>query len=929
MAILWKGRLKNCIMMLAATAAALLCSSLPVQAEEQTEQLVLRVAFPELEGYTETDEDGTRHGIVVDYLNEIAKYTGWKYEFIDTTGETIIDEFMAGDYDLMGGAYYLDGMEEYFAYPDYNTGYSKSILLARKQDDSIRAFDWKSMTGKKIGVYKNAAENIHRLKVFLDSNNIEAELIELTREQQVDGNFYHYLEDGRVDMLLGNNTEDSGLFRVVAKFDSQPHYIVTTGHNQEVLDGLNMAMAKIMDSNPNFAEERYEANFPDSGMASIHLNESEKAYISKKKLVKVAVIKKWHPLYCIENDDGQHDGMIPDVLKKVEEFSGLKFEFVYADSYSDSLDLVKKGKADMLGSFLGTDNEGARMNLAVTKPYAVLNDIIARNKSVTFPSEGLIGAVTEGRVMPGGIQVSKVKYYETVNEALRAVNRGEVDFYYGLSSRIEQEIQANQFKNVIPNTVVNEKNEMSFAMPSPVEGELLTIMNKAINTMTSDEKETIESQNMISIGTGHLSAIQMIYANPLLFIAILAGISLLIVVFVLIMARYRIHAAKMQANLERAEAESRAKGEFLSRMSHEIRTPMNAIVGISDLTCMMDSVPDNVRENLSKIRASSRYLLSLISDILDMSRIESGMMTVTSEPFAMEQILDELESMMTAEAKRRGLDFRLETEIQDDVVVGDSVRLKQVLTNLISNAFKFTPKGGRVRVCVTQMQSSEKKAAYRFQVIDNGMGISEENQNRIFEAFEQVGTSFSKSQGTGLGLAISRTLIRLMGGELKLASQEGKGSEFYFTVEFPIGVLEPKQEKTETDHFLAHMNFILAEDNDLNAEIAVELLKMQGASVKRAENGKQALELFRESSPGEYQAVLMDIQMPVMDGLEACRAIRSLDRADAAEIPVIAMTANTFKEDADAAADAGMNGFVTKPVDVEYLYQVLASLIKR
>lgn len=887
---------------------------------------VLRVAFPRLPGLTDIDENGERCGIVVDYLDEIAKYTGWKYEYIDTAGEAMIQGFMDGQYDLMGGTYYQKDFEKYFAYPDYNTGHVKSVLLARRDDERIKTYDWKSLSGLTIGVYDRAYENVRRLKIFLDSNAIECKLKYYTNDQFIGGELYQYLENGEVDMLLGNYGDDTAMFRVAAEFDSQPIYIVTRPECREVLDDMNMAMKKIVESNPDFAEECYGANYPDSIIADVCLNEEERDYVKQKKVVSVAVVSEWHPFLCPESKDDLHKGIIPDVLEKVKEFSGLEFQYVYADNYEGVLELVSQGKADMAGAFLGTAKEGGQMGFALTKPYTTLNDIVARNKSVTFPSDGLTGAVVAGRKLPKAVNAERVLYFPDVQEALRAVNQGEADFYYGLSATVEREIQKHHFTNIMPNIMSNDTKEICFAVVSPAETELFTILNKAVNSLSSEEQRALADQNMVSLGTVAMSITELIYANPVLVISVSACVFLLVVVLVVVMADSRIRAAKMQGDLERAESASRAKGEFLSRMSHEIRTPMNAIVGLSDLTCMVEGAPEQVRDNLQKIRASSRYLLQLISDILDMSRIENGMLTIAGDPFSMSQAVTELEGMLEEDARRRGLEFTVEKNIGDQILLGDAVRLKQVLTNLVSNAFKFTPAGGQVRVGVSESGGTPERVEYHFWVADNGVGISEDNQKRIFEAFEQVGSNYSKSQGTGLGLAISKNIVELMGGELKLKSRPGEGSKFEFTVSFQAGIL-PEEKALPESTDLERMHILLAEDNDLNAEIAQELLGMKGAMVSRARNGLEAVEMFRGSAPGTYQAILMDIQMPVMDGLEACRAIRKLEREDSRKIPVIAMTANSFKEDADAAKAAGMDDFITKPVDVEYLYQVLSNTV--
>lgn len=749
------------------------------------------------------------------------------------------------------------------------------------------------------------------------------------------GNF-SYLMNGEIDLLLSGIIYNHDSVRVIATYNSQPYYIVTNPGNKEVLDGLNMALERILDANPNFAAERYAANFP-ARLVNIQFSDRDLEYVKKRKTITVAVPENWYPFYCKETSQKNHVGIMVDVLDEIKDFTGLDFSYVYAKNYSDAVHLVQRGKADILGFFLGDENDAAQLGLALSASYVSANNIIVRNKACSYPAPGLVGALVESQRFPSGISAEKIRSYPGIKEALAAVNSGEADFIYGLSSKMEQDISRYHFTNLAPVTLVNDQSAISFALPTPVDPDLLTVLNKAINNLSESERTVIRNRNLESIGVSEFSLTDFIYANPLQFMFIVMFVLSVLFTALLLAIGARMKATVIQGNLKRAEAANLAKSEFLSRMSHEIRTPMNGIVGMSTIAMQNIDNTDKIKDCLEKVIMSSKHLLALINDVLDMSKIESGKVELRHESFNFRAFLQDFENLYGEQAKSKGISY--ETILASDLevqIIGDSLRLNQVLSNLLSNALKFTPAKGMIKLRVSKTGEDQENVYLRFEVIDTGCGIAEENYDKIFESFEQENVDVTyKYGGTGLGLSIVKRFTGLMGGGIHVTSVQGSGSTF--TVDLPFGKIKESGKPTRfsdingrndlakdcyaVDYDFKGKRILLVEDNELNREIAEELIGVTGASVESAEDGVQAVEMFKESAEGYYDLILMDVQMPHMDGYEATRCIRALGRSDAQKVPIFAMTANAFAEDVQKSREAGMNAHISKPLNIRAVYK--------
>ena len=528
--------------------------------------------------------------------------------------------------------------------------------------------------------------------------------------------------------------------------------------------------------------------------------------------------------------------------------------------------------------------------------------------------------------------------YNTNSEILRAVANGEVD--YGIChASVAAVIIARDRLDLVPSVTLMESfPAMGIRETAP---ELKEPINRVIKEMSDDGTVARLYDKWLGMNVENKSFQTVLEANFAFYLAYLA-----VAVFVIGAAGYLLYALRVRENNLRtalsyqkvleeekrqAETANRAKSAFLFNMSHDIRTPMNAILGFSEIAIQNIDDRDKALDALNKAKYSGRHMLSIINDILDMSSIENGKITIQSEAISIRELAQHMEEVFRTGMEQKGLHFVVENKAGAAYVDGDAMRITQVLSNLLSNAMKFTKPGGTVlfRVCETPGKDA-KRLCYRFFVKDTGIGIGREFGQRIFGAFERERTStVSGVQGTGLGLSISKNLAELMGGSLSYTSEAGKGTEFVFAFEGKIAE-KPVCKQPETvmpKEIPSGKRLLLAEDNALNREIALNLLVHSGFAVESAENGEIALRMLCEAAPDYYDLILMDIQMPVMDGYEATKRIRALSDPDRARVPIVAITANAFEEDRKRSMEAGMNGHIAKPIDVAVLLSTIQRLL--
>ena len=641
--------------------------------------------------------------------------------------------------------------------------------------------------------------------------------------------------------------------------------------------------------------------------------------------------------YSYLDKDGKLTGIMVDLFKLVADRAQLHYSFLTPASRSEYRTMLDSSGADFVIDFSDDYSTAEDYGYQLTNSYlsAEFSWVMLRSHS-----GGLSKAIvpdnfnSDSLEMPGLQDISSVRYADSFDDCLAAVRSGDADACYTYTYQAERAVFDDKY-NELRAMLSDERRSFCIGVRADHDVLLLSVLNKSVDSLTRADVVALTNK-YINLGQQEFSLVRLTYQYPLFVVLIVLCVIITNVCVVLSM-RARRFRDLTEAALHRAEEASAAKTEFLSNMSHDIRTPINGIMGMLDIAEENFEDQARVRDCLTKMRGAASHLLSLVNDVLDMSKIESGSMKLLNNPFDLRVLLQACCDIVEGQIIERKLTFTKQIgPFWHPYLVGSELHVRQVLINILSNAVKYTPDGGTIRFCAKETLYEEGLVHLRMEITDNGIGMSEEFLQHIFEPFTQEQrSSRTHYKGTGLGMAITKKLVDQMHGSLDVESEPGKGSTFIVRLSLPVDptphpVAEQQPAKQEEKPTLAGLHLLLAEDNELNSEIAVTLLEAEGAEVTAVTNGREAVDAIQHAAPHTYDAVLMDVMMPEMNGLEATRCIRAFEGVGPDEgTPIIAMTANVFADDVRACLESGMNSHVGKPLDMRILMREILKYTHR
>ena len=895
------------------------------------------------------DKNGVRRGYGYELLQALAGYTGWKFEYVKCDWSNCFDKLENGEIDIMGDISYTDERAQKMLFPDEPMGEEKYILYADLSDTDIGMSDFKSLDGKRVGVLMDTEPEI-MLTEWENKNGIHTEHVNVNNDDDVEKKLANHEIDCFVS-LEESIWSEQGISSVTTIGKSGIYFAINK-ERSDIKTELDYAMRQLEQDSPFFKADLYKKYFTLDYIQV--LTGKEKVWVEEHGGIQIGFLNNDPAIFSMDEETGKLTGMLAEYISYAKDCLGnqtLEFNIHAYDDYDEMIQALQNREIDMIfyagrNPYFAEQNGYALTNTAWTYSLMAVTDEekFDENKVHT------VAVPKEKYALKQHIAFSypqwKLIDCDSLDDAADMVIHEKADcFLMGASQALIYD-NSQKFKSV----PLTKTMEACFTVRSG-EGTLLSILNKTLKAMPSD---MLTSALAIYDSTADkVTFLDFVKDNMLAFFLATGFSALSIIVIILVLLRKARKAeavAKLAANdtqklnekleiaLKKAEDASLAKTRFLNNMSHDIRTPMNAILGYAQL--MEEELKEKdlpeTSDHLEKLQQSGNLLLSIINNVLDMARIESGKMEIDENYGRIEDIRQTLFEIFGDEAKKKNIALHYTINVEHEHILTDTTKVKEIFVNILSNAIKYTPSGGSVMINIDELVCDEPGyMMVRTRVSDTGIGMSQDYLTKIFDAFtRERNTTKSKITGSGLGMSIVKRYVDLLGGTIDVESELGKGSTFTVTLKHRIAdesyyVKKHIEESGKGSEILEGRNILLAEDNDLNAEITEAILERAGIKTERVEDGIQCVNMIEKMPAGTYDMILMDIQMPKMNGYKATQAIRRLPDKDKACIPIIAMTANAFEEDKRDALAVGMNGHIAKPIELDKLLSMLAEVIRQ